>query len=147
MQNDPQTLADAIEFVSLGYGDLIRKRFFRSLHFRTELLTTLQTQVVVRLVQSHNAFCGEQVAGALGKFCKRVRGWEFGRESSPVLYVYLPFTENQIEEQVSATIGPRIEANKHEQVLDELLSTFRELGAQELEVEPHRRHEVRFWWD
>jgi hypothetical protein len=147
MQNDPQTLADAVEFVSLGYGDLIRKRFFRSLYFRTELLTTAQTQAVVRLLQSHNAFSGEKVALAIGKFSKQVRGWEFGRESSPVLYVYLPFTENQIEEQVSATVGPRIDPRKTEQVLAELLTTFKALGAQELEVEPKRRHEVRFWWD
>jgi hypothetical protein len=125
MQNDPQTLADAIEFVSLGYGDLLRKRYFRALHFRTDLLITQQAAAVVRLVRLHNAFQGEAVALAISRFSRRVRGWEFGRESSPVLYVYLPCTENQIEEQWSADIGPRIPEPAHEQLLAELQAAFR----------------------
>jgi hypothetical protein len=133
--------------VSLGYGDLVRSRSFRSLHFRTKRLTTIQTQVVRRLVRAHNSFRGEEVAKAIGQFRGHVRGWEFGREGSPVLYVCLPYSENQIEEQLTATVGPRIGADEHERVVGELLRTFRELGAEELEVEPNRRHEIRFWWD
>jgi hypothetical protein len=146
MQNDPQTLADALEFVKLGYGDLVQGRFFRSLNFRTDLLTTRQTQAVLRLVKAHNAFSGETVATALEPFHKRVRGFEFGRESSPVLYVLLPYTENQVEEQVSAIIGPRISVATHEELLVELERTFKALGAEEVTIHEGHRHEVRAWW-
>jgi hypothetical protein len=146
MQNEPQVLADALEFVALGYGDLTRGRFFRSLNFRTDLLTTRQAQAVVRLVKTHNAFAGDPVARGLERFYRRVRGYEFGRESSPVLYVLLPYTENQIEEQGSATVGPRISEASHEQVLLELHQTFKDLGAEEVSVEGEYRHTVRAWW-
>jgi hypothetical protein len=124
----------------------VQGHFFRSLNFRTDLLTTRQTQSVVRLVKAHNAFTGEAVARALEAFRGRVRGFEFGRESSPVLYVLLPYTENQIEEQVSATIGPRVSAVTHENLLVELERTFKALGAEEVTIHEGHRHEVRAWW-
>jgi hypothetical protein len=146
MQNDPQTFLDAIEFVTLGYGDLLKKRYFRSLNFRTDLLTTRQVQAVIRLVTTHNAFNGERVAAAIEPFARRVRGWEFGREGSPVLYAFLAYTENQLEDQVSAAVGPRIGREQYESLVAELQATFRQLDADEVTLDEPRRHEFRAWW-
>jgi len=146
MQVEGQELADAVEFVTLGYGDLLRDRMFRSLHFRTDRLTTRQAQVVLRLIKSHNAFEGEKVAVAIDAFYRRVSWYEFGREASPVLYIELPYTENQIEGQTSHVVGARVVEDLHEALLRELEQTFRALNADEFAVD-ERRHRVRIWWD
>jgi hypothetical protein len=146
MQVEGQELADAIEFVTLGYGDLLRDRAFRSLHFRTDRLTTRQAQIVLRLVKSHNAFEGEKVAVAIDAFYRRVSWYEFGRETSPVLYIELPYTENQIEEHTSHIVGTRIVEDRHEALLRELEQMFHTLNADEFSVD-ERRHRVRAWWD
>jgi hypothetical protein len=82
-------LQDAIKFVMLGFGDDFGLAF-RSLNFRTELLNTEQTQVVVRLIKEYGWFKGADVADALAPFKGRVRGYEFGRDGKPVLYINLP---------------------------------------------------------
>jgi hypothetical protein len=63
------------------------------------------------------------------------------------LYIELPYTENQIEEQGSAKIGPRVSADQHEALLVQLERSFQALHAEEFHIEPTLRHTVRVWWD
>ncbi|MCP5476542.1 MAG: hypothetical protein H7A19_17060 [Rhodanobacteraceae bacterium] len=138
----------AEQFVSLGYGDIIRRDAeFWSTQFRTDQLTTPETQVLLRLVKSYNAFSGDRVAAAIEEFKGRVTAWEFGREGSPVVYVLLPYTTNQIEGQRRYIVGNRIPEEAHAALLERLQIVFQsELGASEFTLDD-RQHYLRVWWD
>lgn len=138
---------DAKSFVMLGYGDFFN-RSFRSLNFTTEELNTEDTQVVVRLVKSYNAFSGEDVAKALHQFKGRISSYEFGREGSPVLYVNIPYWTHQRENANSRSTGTRIDDAEFIRLKDELQKVFvDQLHADEFNVDQIRSRTIRIWWD
>lgn len=140
-------LLAAERFVSLGYADIIsRDAEFWSTQFRTDQLTTSEAQTLVRLVKSYNAFEGHKVSAAIEQFKGRVTAWEFGREGSPVLYVRLPYTTNQIEGRRSYVVGDRIPLEVHAALLEQMQTVFQsELCASEYSLD-ERQHYARVWW-
>src|SRR4030095_6301724 len=98
---------DAIAFVKLGYGDSFVLGF-RSLYFRTDRLTTIEAQAVMRIIE-YNGFDGNKVADAIEQFKGKFAAYEFGREGSPVLYVSLPYWTHQREGAPRGNMGERID--------------------------------------
>ena len=130
-------------FIRLGFG-LDDSVNFNALEMLTPRLRTSQAQQLIRLVESYNNFSGKRVAEALGEFRGAVSGVRFGRESSPVLYIDLPYWTHQQEESTLQK-GQRIPEEDTLQIVRRLEEVFvRELGADEFSVDGN---EVRIWWD
>ena len=141
-------LPQAVEFVRLGYGDVLHLHFFCAYSFRTGELSTTEAQQVLQVVPQYNAFIGQRIANALERFKGRVASYEFGRESSPVLYIRLPATTNHVEGQVSATVGPRVPEADLAAVRSEMEAAFMtELQASEFSVDEKYKKYIRVWWD
>lgn len=147
------------QFVRLGYGDEPQHGLeVRSLQFRTEAVSTKELQELVRLVPSYNAFNGPAIAKGLEALRGKVMYWEFGREASPVLYVYLPYWLKQQEincpdERCSEGSWGEV-ANDRQLTSGELAAlvtllktTFTTLQADEIDVDNISDHVYRIWWD
>jgi hypothetical protein len=140
-------LRDAIAFVRLGYGDQFGLDF-RSNNFRTDEMTTEDTQAVLRIVDEYNDFSGKKVADAIGQFRGRISSYEFGREGSPVLYIRLPYWTHQQEGAAPGSSGRRIDDAENEALISLLRDVFvTKLGADEFEVDQIQGRKFRVWWD
>lgn len=132
----------AEEFVRIGYG-VDKGQRFQSPEFLTPRLRTSQAAQLIGLVKQYNQFEGEQVASAVLALKGRVAGVEFGREGSPVLYLYLPFWTYQREEAEGPRV--RIEDAENDKLVAELRTLFvGKLKADEFSVQDRR---IRIWWD
>ncbi len=138
---------NAMEFVKLGFGDDFGLDF-RSLHFRTEELTTDEAQAVMRLI-NYEEFDGAKIAEAISQFKGRIAAYEFGREGSPVLYVRLPYWTHQREGSPRRKAGVRIEDAENDSLVAMLRDTFVEkLGASEFGAgDVVDKRKLRVWWD
>jgi hypothetical protein len=147
---------NAMEFVKLGFGDDFGLEF-RSLHFRTEELTTDEAQAVIRLI-NYEEFDGAKIAEAISQFKGRFAACEFGREGSPVLYVRLPCWTHQREGSPARKDGVRIEEAENDSLVAMLRDTFVEkLGASEFGAQKTfadvpgvyvaDKRKLRVWWD
>lgn len=126
-----EQMRDAIEFVRLGYGDNFGLHF-RSLYFRTGELTTAEAQAVMRIIDEYNSFDGRKVADAIEQFKGKIAAYEFGRESSPVLYIQLPHWTHHREGSAPGASGTAISDAEHDALVAELRDTFvAKLGADE----------------
>ncbi len=147
---DPDRIPLAQQFVRLGFGDTIDpSSSFRSLEFLTEELTTLEVQQVVPVVKQFNAFDGNTVASALGRFRGRVMGWKFGRAGSPLLIVQIAPWTHQIEDTPpDAPSGRRHTDKEIQHLLAELRDLFlNELHADKFEMNDDVGYEYGAWWD
>lgn len=127
-------------FVTLGYGDVFGLPV-RSLHFRTERMRPEIVTPLIRLVPQYNAFEGPAVADAV--LLLRERGFissvEFGREGSPVLYLYIPSWVGTDEER------RRLDDEEIETAKTAVKQAMTELLADEIgEDVPNT---IRAWWD
>ncbi len=96
----------AQQFTRFGFGEHVeRDAPFYSPNFLTQELTTTEVQAVLTIVPRYNAFYGVTVAGAVGRFRGRIKGWKFGRCDAPQLVVTLPFWTHQAEEIPKAPRG------------------------------------------
>ena len=91
-------MSAATEIIRQGYGDVFAKsgaEADRSLGFRVDI--TEKDLPAVRGVKSYNAFRGEAVADVLEKILhdKIAYTVSFGRESSPVVYVWAKEEKDQ----------------------------------------------------
>jgi hypothetical protein len=137
---------DAIAFVKLGYGDSFGLGF-RSLYFRTDRLTTIEAQAVMRIIE-YNGFDGNKVADAIEQFKGKFAAYEFGREGSPVLYVSLPYWTHQREGAPRGNMGERIDDTENDTLVAKLRDALVErLGADEFDVVKMDSPKVRIWWD
>src|SRR4051812_47745311 len=91
-----------ILFTMLGYGEDFGLGM-RCLDFKTEDMQVDEACEVVKVVKGYNNFNGEKVAAVIKKIAtlwpsthQQVR-FSFGRESSPVLYVYFPYWKSNAE--------------------------------------------------
>ena len=152
MQNRPpkwdeQALRDGLEFVRLGFGDLREDGHFYSHDFRTQFLPTRLAHVLIRSVATVNGFVGDAVANGIARYKGKVSGWSFGREGSPVLYVRFPHTTNQIEDEETWIVGPRISEREHLDLVNDVQHLFIDsLGADEVGFVDGHKHELRIWW-
>jgi len=93
-------MSAAIKIIRQGYGDVFAKagkkmEADRSLGFRVDI--TAEDLPAVRGVESYNAFRGEDVADVLAKILhdKIAYSVSFGREGSPVVYLWVKSDEDQ----------------------------------------------------
>lgn len=139
----------AIQFVKLGYGDIIRDSSFRSMNFTTDELSSRLLIPAIREVKEHNAFHGEAVADGLSRFEGRVMCAEFGRRGSPILWLQVPMWTHQREDsRLTREQGERIPDSEYEELKAEAVKTF--VG--ELLADSWGEHEILsrklwFWWD
>jgi hypothetical protein len=139
-------LEDAIKFVMLGYGDEFGSPF-RSPRFRTDELNTEQTQAVVRLIREYREFRGAEVAEALGRFKGQIKGYEFGREGRPVLYINLAPWVHQREGSFPwvKTESRRVSETERDALVNELRSALK--GYIEFDyTDEHFKQTLRVYW-
>jgi hypothetical protein len=135
-------MRDAIEFVRLGYGDNFGLHF-RSPYFRTDELKTDEAQAVMRIIDEYNRFDGKKVADAIEQYRGRIAAYEFGRESSPVLYIQLPHWTHHREGSAPGTMGTPIGDAEYHALVAELRDTFvGKLGADEFGTDEFERGEL-----
>ena len=147
---NPHRIPLAQQFVRLGFGDTIDPSSpFRSLEFLTEALTTPEAQQVIPVVQRFNAFDGEAVGAAIGRFRGRVMGWKFGCAGSPLLIVQLAPWTHQIEDTPPRSPPGRRHSDKENRALiAELQDLFiNELRADKFEMNGGDDLEYGAWWD
>jgi hypothetical protein len=146
-QEDAERLA--IEFVRLGYGDIILDSPFRSMNFTTDELPSRLVVPAIREVKEHNAFEGEAVADGLSRFAGRLSYAEFGRRGSPILWLQFPMWTHQREEsQLTMKEGVRISESEYEDFKSEAIKTF----IDGTHADSWGEHEILsrklwFWWD
>lgn len=144
-----ETTELAIQFVRLGYGDIVLDSPFRSMNFTTDELPSVLLLPAIREVREHNAFEGEAVADGLSKFAGRLMCTEFGRRGSPILWVQFPMWSHQRERcRLTIKDGEKIPDSEYEAVKAEAIKTF----VDECFADSWGEHEILsrklwFWWD
>jgi hypothetical protein len=150
---------ETLDFVRLGYGDS-HDLYVRSLEFRTECLSTGLMQQALRLVPEYNAFEGAKVADGIEKLRGEIMCWQFGRESSPVLYMQIPYWLSQAEKACPALHdeenAPPCPKPDHDRRLTEAefadltnraKTLFHDLHADEVGFDQIATNTMRVWWD
>jgi len=139
----------AQQFIRFGFGEHVDENApFYSNQFLTQELTTTEVQAVLTIVQRYNAFYGVTVAGAVGRFRGRVRGWKFGRADAPMLVVTLPYWTHQVEEiPQGAPVGKPISDEDNQALVEELRQLFmNELDANRFESLDETGHVFAAHW-
>ena len=139
----------AQQFIRFGFGEHVDENApFYSNQFLTQELTTTEVQAVLTIVQRYNAFYGVTVAGAVGRFRGRVRGWKFGRADAPMLVVTLPYWTHQVEEiPQGAPVGKPISDEDNQALVAELHQLFMtELDANRFEPLDDTGHVFAAHW-
>ena len=118
------------EFVKLGFNDC-------SVDFKTREVGGKDIGEIIKLVEDYNEFNGKKVAKAIEKIIKvwdphKELFFSFGREGSCVLYIDLPYWENDKKEK--------------EQKTKLTLDLLKETKTDELWIEKGSGL-VRAWWD
>lgn len=133
------------EAVKVIFGDVFKKPV-RMLNARTEETKDIPALAeAIRLVTSYNNFVGDVVADLLLKAHENglLMGAEFGRESSPVLYLHAPYWSNQrTNEKKGMNLAKQLDAR--EQAV-KLQSIFANASPDENDIDEH--NVVRLWWD
>jgi hypothetical protein len=143
----PARLEQTLELIRLVYGDLHGKDT-RSLHFRSERLSTDDMKQVLPLVDSYNGFVGTKVAAALEPLRGRIMYYEFGREGSPVIYVHLPYwTSQQEQSSVPREAARKFDAAEHAALVEKVRTVFKNVAADEIGEADSSDHVIRVWWD
>jgi hypothetical protein len=137
----------AAQFVRLGYADILDEDSeFRSLNFLTDGLSTSELQQAVRVIPEYNAFSGTAVAAAVEQFRGKVMEWNFGRDSSPVLYVSLAKSNAQVEKWSSDLPG-LIPVDEQKATAAAIFKMFQQLGADEVAFTDENQDRIFAWWD
>lgn len=146
---DRKTVERTVDFVSLGYSDVIHDdSFLRSLNFTTDCIDTKYLIPAIRVIDSYNAFSGPAVAEGLGRFRGRVACAEFGRMGSPILWLDFSYWTHQREDYTSDERGERITDAEFDALYLEAKRIFvDELHADDHGVDETFERKVYFWWD
>lgn len=139
----------AQQFIRFGFGEHVEESApFYSPNFLTQELTTSEVQAVLTIVQRYNAFYGLTVAGSIGRFRHRVRGWKFGRGDAPILVVTLPYWTHQVEEiPQGAPVGKLIPDEVTQTLADELRQVLvHDLDANRFEALDDTNHVYAAYW-
>lgn len=148
MTDQASRISTAIQFVRLGYGDIIDGASFRSLNFLTDVLLTVEAQAVLEAIPEYNSFDGSKAARAIARFRKRVSGWSIGRAGSPLIQIELPAWTHQAEEAPPEKGGVRIGESEQKQLIAELKNVFvDELRADIFESSAQSERAIQVWWD
>jgi hypothetical protein len=143
----PKRLEQTLELVRLVYGDLHGKDT-RSLHFRSEALSTDDMKAVLPLVESYNGFVGAKVSEALERLRGEISYYEFGREGSPVIYVHLPYWAHQQEKkQGPQDVKRKLLPEEHTALVEKVRAVFKGVDADEIGPTSTGDHVIRVWWD
>ena len=119
-----------------------------------------ELEATIRAVGGYNNFDPERVLNQLHPLFARVESVEVGRESSPVIYVNVPYWTHQQSTPTRPAgrdfgMGERIPLEERQALADCLFDAMRNAAADEISDEradqfgqvssnPHR---LRFWWD
>jgi hypothetical protein len=129
-----------VEFVRMGYEGA-------SLDFRTQVMDADTFRRCMEAIGGYNNFSGTAVAKHIGGIFGELMYVDVGRESSPVLYVYLPFYAQQRAGSREGCVP--IPGEEREELRDRVLALGRQLHADEISEDQHdgRPYRVRLWWD
>ena len=139
----------AQQFTRFGFGEHVDENApFYSPNFLTQELTTTEVQAVLTIVPRYNAFYGVTVAGAIGRFRGRIKGWKFGRCDAPQLVVTLPFWTHQAEEiPQGSPVGKPVSDEDNQALVDELRQLFmHDLDANRFEAIDDTGHSFTAYW-
>jgi hypothetical protein len=134
-------------FVKLAYGDSFDLPV-RSLRFITERIHPVPAAALIRLIEGYNEFVGDDVAAAVLRLHEegRLMSVEFGRESSPVLYLYMAFWTNQRSNAPPGVPAERLSESEMNENRTVIMEAMRALQADEIDLR-YQDTAVRAWWD
>lgn len=138
---------DRYALIALAYGDCQSPpRGCRLLNFRTESITDYQEfcELISLIGINHNAFDCRRVIAELRPIFPKLMGVEIGRESSPVLYAYLPYWTHQAIEWNGGGNATPIPSEGREQLKQSFLEAMERARADEISDEGYG---LRAWWD
>jgi hypothetical protein len=124
------TKRDAVNFVAIGYNDACTdfKVSFSRYNFDNALKA-------IRNVGDYNGFNGAKVAKVVEKFLPILDKIEFGREGSPVLYLYIDRGGEVLDFHMAA---------------EGIINTFTSMKSanpDEVGIDEYDLAKIRFWWD
>ena len=117
-----------MEFVRLGYAGA-------SLHFRTQVTDADTFRRCMEAIGGYNRFSSTAVIKAIGGIFGELMYVDVGRESSVVLYLYLPFTKHQRAGSREGCIP--IPDQEREELAERVRKIGRKLHADEISTENH----------
>jgi len=148
--------------VILAYGDGLKVRNLN--YVSSDIRSIDDAQEIVKLVPYYNDYDGNKVAKALGELNpKMIESIQFGRESSPVLYIKIPYWTNQAFDDKGEKREYTDEEKK--QFIKEVYNTFKKAGVtpDEFGMTDYGNHlagwyeklyeynkdidGIRLWWD
>jgi hypothetical protein len=150
MYRDQSVDKNVVEFVWLGQKV--------SLKFLVPLRNRATFEAAMAKALGGNKFNPDQVARTIGTLFEESMGVEFGAEGSAVLYIDVPYTE----QQRIGSPGPcdRIPDVERQAYTQRVIDWAERMGADEITVQQHpytdkpvsRRpgghpHKIRIWWD
>jgi len=115
-----------------------------TLNFKTELINTDIAKVCVEAINQYNDFAAEQVNEMLEALRGRIKGYEIGREYSPVIYVKLAYWTHQLE--TPKLPARRISDEEYAALVDEIRRWAKRIKVDEFDVDKDFRR-IRLWWD
>ncbi len=136
--------SDKDKMFAMSYGDCNGYNC-RMLRFRTEPLKDIdEVKNMIYLIDNYNDFHPDVVASVVEEFIDDVMYLEIGRESSPVIYVYIPFWTHQQIKNRDDSMGRKLTDEEREKITYRVVKALRNAKADEVFPE---RYWVRAWWD
>ncbi|GAA3586828.1 hypothetical protein GCM10022222_84420 [Amycolatopsis ultiminotia] len=152
MPHDVSVHNDIVEFVRLGQKV--------SLNFTVSLPNSATFHAVMAKAQGCNNFSPQRVADTIGALVDDAMLVEFGAEGSPVLYIGVPFFEQQRIRTSATTTNNRLSDVDRQAYAQRVIDWARRLRADEITVQQHpatphpivgkpgdQPYRIRIWWD
>ena len=128
-------------FLGMAYG--VGGNDTRSLDFRTESVDIPTAKEMVKVIKYYNEFDYKKVNEAIDKVKDDINSIQIGREGSPVIYIGLPYWENQKMKPKGE--NRKLTEGERQQIINKVEKAFFEAEYDEFNVDEFNR--IRIWWD
>jgi len=142
-KDDKQIMINQLKMI---YGD---GSIGRLLYARLERTSDIESlSEAIQIVGQYNGFNPEKVAEELMKLHKEgaIMDIEFGRESSPVMYIHLPYWKNQSSNAKYPIKNNRMYTNEEINHFENLIKKMGYKTSVD-EINESSYHTYRLWWD
>jgi hypothetical protein len=135
---------DLVQLIRYAYGDS-NGYATRSLDFKSERVSDWQTlSEALRAIGRYNEFDPEKVLNALKQVWGDISSVQIGRESSPAIYIDLPYWDNQRIKGADSAAARRLTAEETESLVQIIKKALDWAIFDEFSVE---KNTIRVWWD
>ena len=135
---------DLVQLVRYVYGDC-NGYATRSLDFKSERIRDFGTlSEALRAIGKYNEFDPEKVLNALKQVWGDISDVQIARESSPAIYINLPYWDNQRIKGSDTAQARRLEYAEIDDIVTKAKKALDWALFDEFDVE---RNTIRVWWD